>query len=152
MKKKIKLVNRILTIALWLVIWIVSSLVIQWAKEAYYNFANIENFIVFEQLDFQDYKKWADNQLLYSYRNSKQTTVGDFYYKAYCNEIANPEWSYQTPWIILEKTTWFKKIKVKMPVVLDLPVWECRMEAKIIINIKWYNKEVNLTDYFTVLP
>jgi hypothetical protein len=144
---KIKMKGKIKYMIIFGVIFTI--LPILW-KFLFYTFVPITYFIEFNKLDFQDYKQWDNIQVLYSYRDSKFDTIWDFYYKVYCNKMTNPEWVYNTPDILLERTDWEKIIKVHMPIVLDLPKWNCRIEADITIKVEWYTKYEHLTDYFVI--
>ena len=115
----------------------------------YYTFNPVEKFVDIQKLDFQDYKQGSKTQLLLSYRDSKVDTIWDFYYKIFCNWKTDILWNYNTPWIILPKTDWLKIIKVDMP-ALNLPKWECLIQAKVYFDIKWFKKETYLEDTFLV--
>jgi len=123
---------------------------IVWWKYMYYEHMPLSTFIVVEKLDFQDYAQWDLFQVVYSYRDSKQDTMVDIYYKVVCNGIYNTDWKFQSLNVILEKTNWPQVKIVSKPIVLNLPKWECIIWANWVFDIRGHKRYLTLTDTFIV--
>lgn len=145
-----KFIHNSVNVLIWLSFWLLITGAMRIGGYMYYTYAPIENFVSFEKFDFQDYKKQEPIQILYSYRNSYLNTIWDFQYRFYCNGKTNIQWAYRSEDILLPKTEWVKKTEIEMPVRLDLPVGQCKAETLIEVNVRWFTRYIELSDYFNV--
>lgn len=152
MKMKIKVTQFTLNIMLWFILWLIITWTIHIVENTYYRYAPITNFIDFQALDLADYRIWDEFQMVYAYRNSKIETVWDFTFKTFCNWISLSEWNSVSNNVLLQKTKWLQKIKIKARIWNKLPVWKCEVYTHIDVDVKkWINRHIHLYDTFNVL-